>query len=312
MAIPWQKMGRIFVPSGEGFFKTHATRPIPFALGDSTLRIFFSSRDHDDRALPTYIDVDADDPSRVFAVCDRPLVELGEPGTFDDAGVTLVSIVDLGGDCLLYYAGLKRRRQTVSVETAIGVLRWTRPAGTFHRVFQGPILAQDRYHPYLTAAPFVVHEAGRFRMWYCSGTGWRFPNGNPEPIYTVYYAESPDGLDWRPRGKRLIEYAYDGEVVSAPWVLKGRDKYHMWYSARGLATKEEKNYKIGYAESPDGLVWRRMDADAGIPRSQSGWDSEMVCYPAPYLHGDKMYMFYSGNAVGKGGIGYAVAENVLR
>lgn len=311
MGIRWQKMGKIFVPPGEGFFKTHATRPIPFALNNDVLRIFFSSRDYDDRALPAYIDVEAENPTRIIHVCERPLVDLGEPGTFDDAGVTLVSITAIGADCYLYYAGLKRRRQTVSWETAIGVLRWTRSSNTFHRVYQGPLLGQDKNHPFLTAAPFVVHEGGHFRMWYCSGTGWRFPAGNPEPLYTVHYAESSDGINWTPYGKPVIEYAYDGEVISAPWVLRAHGKYRMWYSTRGHATKEAKNYTIGYAESSDGLAWQRMDGDAGITRSDTGWDSEMICYPALHPYGRKMYMFYSGNGVGKGGMGYAVAENFL-
>src|SRR5262249_35032515 len=104
---------------------------------------------------------------------------------------------------------------------------------------------------------------------------------------------------------------FDGEVVSAPWVEKAGGEYHMWYSTRGYVTKQAKNYVIGYAHSKDGVNWTRRDDLAGIDRSAEGWDSEMVCYPAMYPRGDKVYMFYSGNAVGKGGIGYAIADNFL-
>jgi hypothetical protein len=309
-AVEWRKRGRIFVPSGEGFFKTHAARPIPYRLNSEVLRIFFSSRDDDDRMLPTFVDVDIRDPSRILHLPKEPLVGLGEPGAFDDSGVTLGSIFEHDSDVYLYYTGWKRRR-TVSFELAIGLLHWDKKTNAFRRVFTGPVLGQDKNHPFLVAGPFVVEEDGAYKMWYCSGTGWKFPSNTPEPIYTVFYAESGDGIDWQPRKQPVIPYKYDGEVVSAPWVLKVQGKYCMWYCARGHASKEAKNYAIGYAESLDGLSWERFDHLAGISRSAEGWDSEMICYPAIFSHEDRVYMFYSGNGVGRGGMGYAEADNFL-
>lgn len=310
MIVNWKKKGLIFSPDGSGFFKTHAARPIPYQLNETALRIFYSSRDSDDRMLPTFIDVDIDDPSKISYISDKPLVDLGEPGTFDDSGVTLGSIVECGDRTLIYYTGWKRRR-VVSFELSIGVIEWNRKDDSYSKLFKGPILGQDKDHPLLVAGPYVMRENGLFKMWYCSGTGWKFPNENPEPIYTVFYAESDDGVDWRPLGRRVIEYAYDGEVISAPWVLKINDKYHMWYSKRGHMNKSEKNYTIGYALSDDGIVWERLDKFAGIGVSESGWDSEMVCYPSFYSHKDRTYMLYSGNGVGRGGMGYAMADNFM-
>jgi hypothetical protein len=156
-----------------------------------------------------------------------------------------------------------------------------------------------------------MREGGRWRAWYCSGTGWRFPEGNPEPLYTVFHAESGDGVDWGPPRGPVIPYKFDGEVVSAPWIERAGDRYLMWYSTRGHETRAAKAYTVGFATSADGVRWERRDELAGISRSESGWDSEMVCYPALYPYGDRVYMFYSGNGVGRGGIGYAVAENFM-
>jgi hypothetical protein len=260
--------------------------------------------------LPAYIDVDIRDPSRVIDVCEQPLVGLGEPGTFDDSGVTLGSVVEHDGAARFYYTGWKRRRSTVSFELSIGLLHWDGKSAV-RRVFAGPVLAQDRNHPFLVAGPFVTMEGNRYKMWYCSGTGWRFPDDSPEPIYTVFYAESRDGIDWIPHDKPVVGYKYDGEVISAPWVVNVRGRYCMWYSTRGHATKAAKNYAIGYAESADGLSWERMDERAGIAHSPEGWDSEMICYPALFSYADRVYMFYSGNGVGRGGLGYAIADNFL-
>lgn len=308
--INWRKKGLIYCPDGEGYFKTHAARPVPFRLDDDTLRLFFSSRDGDDRMLPTYIDLDVRDPGKILNVRDSPLVDLGEPGTFDDSGVTLGSVVRFNDHVLFYYTGWKRRR-VVSFELSIGILVWDQLNDTFSRLFQGPVLAQDINHPLLVAGPFVTAEDGRCKMWYCSGTGWRFPEGNPEPIYTVFFAESDDGISWAPNKQPVIDYKFDGEVISAPWVLKLKDRYQMWYSTRGHETRVAKSYTIGMAESEDGIKWQRFDEAAGISRSESGWDSEMICYPAFYPFEDRVYMFYSGNGVGRGGVGYAVADNFL-
>ena len=304
----WEKRGLIFAPSGDGFFKSHAARPVPFPLRDGVIRLFFSSRDHDDRMLPTFVDVDAKEPSRILAAADGPMIGLGAPGTFDDSGMTLGSAVRVGAEVYLYYTGWKRRR-VVSFELSIGVLRWDGRSDRIERMFAGPILAQDRTHPFLVAGPFVMRDGGQFRMWYCSGTGWAFPEGNPEPLYTVAYATSPDGLTWTPQAQRVIDYAYDGEVVSAPWVAATSGGFRMWYCKRGHVDRAAKNYTVGYAESPDGVAWTRRDDLAGIARSETGWDSEMICYPAVYEHGSSTYMFYSGNGVGRGGLGYAVAAH---
>ena len=311
MKIEWRKCGLIYCPAGEGYFKSHATRPIPYRMDEGTLRLFFSSRDADGRMLPTYIDVDVGNPSKILSICDRPLIDLGSPGTFDDSGVTLGCILTMDDQVRFYYTGWKRRR-VVSFELAMGILAWDFQSDSCKRIFQGPILAQDIDHPLLVAGPFVVAENGRFKMWYCSGIDWKFPNDNPEPIYTVFYAESSDGIKWVPHGKPVFDRKFDGEVVSAPWVLKLKSRYLMWYSSRGYATSSAKCYSIGMAESEDGVAWSRQDEDAGILRSESGWDSEMVCYPSFYPYNDKIYMFYCGNHVGRGGIGYAVAENFMK
>src|SRR4051812_35127895 len=180
--LRWTKKGMIYRPDGAGYFKSHAARPVPYRLDEDTVRLFFSSRDSDDRMLPTFIDVLAEDPVKVLRANDRPLVELGRPGCFDDSGLTLGSIVDRGGEAFLYYTGWKRRR-VVTFELSIGIIVWRKSDNIFQRLFEGPILSQDRYHPLLVAGPFVVAEGTGYRMWYCSGTDWRFPEGGPEPIY---------------------------------------------------------------------------------------------------------------------------------
>ena len=86
----------------------------------------------------------------------------------------------------------------------------------------------------------------------------------------------------------------------------------MWYSYRGgseYRTNLSQSYRIGYAESLDGLKWTRKDEQVGIDVSKSGWDSEMICYPFVLDINDRRYMFYNGNGFGKSGLGYAMLDD---
>jgi hypothetical protein len=68
------------------------------------------------------------------------------------------------------------------------------------------------------------------------------------------------------------------------------------------------SYKIGFAESFDGLSWIRKDGDVGIDASSTGWDSKMLEYPYVFKHKDEFYMLYNGNNYGEDGFGLATLE----
>ena len=80
----------------------------------------------------------------------------------------------------------------------------------------------------------------------------------------------------------------------------------MWFAHR--ASISVKNYRIGFAWSKDGRLWRRNDDIAGIDVSKAGWDSEMVCYPYVFEHCGDYFMLYNGNGYGKTGFGLAALE----
>jgi hypothetical protein len=81
----------------------------------------------------------------------------------------------------------------------------------------------------------------------------------------------------------------------------------MWYTFRAQPTVA--TYRIGYAESPDGIAWERMDhLMKQFDVSDSGWDSEMLSYGRVLKHNGIIYMLYNGNGYGKTGFGLAVLE----
>ena len=76
----------------------------------------------------------------------------------------------------------------------------------------------------------------------------------------------------------------------------------MWFGYK------QNYYRIGYAESNDGIEWVRKDHLANIDVSESGFDKEMIEYASVIKHKGKYIMFYNGDNYGFDGIGLAVSE----
>jgi hypothetical protein len=74
----------------------------------------------------------------------------------------------------------------------------------------------------------------------------------------------------------------------------------MWYSVRG------ERYRIGFAQSMDGINWSRMDDVGGLQPAGDEWESGMVEYPWVFDDSGRRFMLYNGNDYGRSGIGLAV------
>ena len=63
----WRKLGQIFAPDGsKAWMASHAANPIAEPLGGSEVRIYFSSRDAENRSSIGSIDISMDEPSRAL------------------------------------------------------------------------------------------------------------------------------------------------------------------------------------------------------------------------------------------------------
>jgi len=280
---------------------THAALP---AVDPSGSRVFFSGRDTLGRAHIGWFDLDPDDPSRVKGVSEEAVLDPGPPGAFDESGVTVSCVVGHAGRLYLYYTGWSLG-VTVPFYLFAGLAVSDDGGASFARVSPAPLLDRCSADPYLTASPWVIVEDGLWRMWYVSGSRWERSPGPPRHFYNIRYAESRDGIRWKRDGRVVIDYASPEEhAFSRPCVVRDHDRYRMWYSYRGGA------YRLGYAESADGIVWERRDAEAGLLPSPGAFDSEMVAYPCVFWRGGRRLMLYNGNGYGETGIGLAVEEKV--
>jgi len=299
--MKWIKKGLILEPAERlDWMVTHASLPFAEKIEGDIYRIYFYGRDYQNRSQPGYIEIDINEPQKILSITEKPVLNLGSLGAFDDSGVMPSWIINHDSKKYLYYTGWNQG-VTVPFYFYVGLAISGDGGENFERFSKAPILGRNDVDPYLTASPCVIIENGVWRMWYCSGMGWVIENDKPKHYYHVKYAESRDGIHWEREGVVCIDFkSKDEYAIARPCVLKEDDIYKMWYSYRG------ESYRIGYAESGDGIHWERKDDEAGIDVSESGWDSEMIEYAFVFEHKGKKYMLYNGNEYGKTGLGYAI------
>ncbi|MBC7525082.1 MAG: hypothetical protein H7239_11665 [Flavobacterium sp.] len=307
----WIKKGLIYVPNKDfDWQQDRAIAPVCDLISDNVLRIYFSSRDMKGRSTPIYLDTNPEFPEKIISICGNPILNFGPQGSFDDNGILSSSIVNNGNDKYLYYVGWNPR-VNVSYHLSIG-LAISKNGGDFEKYSDGPILDRSPKEPFFNTAPFVLKESeDDWKMWYVSCTGWKMINNYPEPLYNVKFAQSNDGINWKREAIVAIETDVFAEAVGKPFVFKEDGIYKMIYSYRNSVeyrTNPEKSYRLGYAESENGINWVRKDNLIGIKFSSDGWDSIMMEYASSYIFKGKRYLIYNGNGFGESGFGYAILE----
>lgn len=301
--MKWIKKGRIIEPPGrDGWMASHAGLPIAERVNDDVYRIYFHTRDRQNRSRPAYVVTDINRPHEILEMAERPLFDCGPLGSFDESGVMPCWIVNHGDTKYVYYVGWNQAI-TVRFRIAIGLAISDDGGRTFEKYSSGPLMDRSVHDPCFVGGPCVLVDNGLWRMWYISCVRWVLEANGPEHSFHIKYAQSEDGIHWERDGTVCIDFQSEDEyAIGRPCVLKEDGIYKMWYCYRG------QSYQIGYAESADGLQWERKDEEAGIDASESGWDSEMIGYQFVFDHKGERYMLYNGNGYGKTGIGLAVLE----
>lgn len=304
----WKKLGIVYRPNGnQPWARSHAMIPTPLRLDQSVIRVFVTCCDDEGIGRPGYVDVLASDPTRVVASSNVPLLDPGQPGTFDENGVAPCSVIDVGdGRWNLYYVGFELGKK-MRYRLLTGLAQSDDRGRTFARISRTPVLERSDSELYFRCGPCCLKEDGRYRLWYVAGSNWTLVDGKPLPVYDVRYAESEDGAHWPSEGFVQIPITEpDEHGFGRPYVIPKRGGgYRMFYSVRRRSLRA---YRLGYAESQDGLVWQRMDDTLNLDITPGGFDSDAIMYAAPIQVGDRLYVFYNGNDFGREGFAVAVLE----
>jgi predicted GH43/DUF377 family glycosyl hydrolase len=298
----WKKLGLVYVANGEQSWTTsHAYIPTSMMLDEETIRVYVAFLDRENVGRVGYVDISAKNPLEILKVSDRPVLDIGELGTFDDNGVTPICILKSGSKIYMYYVGWQVGVK-VRYYLLTGLATSDDGGETFLRHSRVPVLERSDKELFVRTAAHVHQDDDKWKIWYVAGDKWIDVNNKQVPTYNLRYLESKDGINWGKEGKVCLDLDPESEYgFGRPFVIKENDLYKMWYSIRSV----NKGYRIGYAESLDGINWNRQDNRVGIDVSEQGWDSEMICFSCIQKTKYGSYMFYNGNNYGETGFGVA-------
>ena len=111
----WKKLGKVFNPAdvtGKDWLEEYAQAP-DVLIFDTFVRVYFSCRAKPDAngqytSYSAYVDLDRNNLFNIVAVAEKPVLALGELGTFDQFGTYPVSTIRVGDEVHLYYGGWTR------------------------------------------------------------------------------------------------------------------------------------------------------------------------------------------------------------
>jgi predicted GH43/DUF377 family glycosyl hydrolase len=307
----WIKKGLIFETKKQyDWMHSHAQCPTAIVLNDR-IRIYFSARLVNQQSLPTFIDVDKSDLTKVLYINPTPILERGRRGTFDENGIIPSYIYSINDVLFFYYAGWSQCKN-VPYKNYTGLATSNDMGLSFSKYTESPVFTMDKFNPLSATGPCIVEKDANLYAIYSTGIDWLEIEGKLEHTYLLTYATSKDGFSWSSSGKIIIEPEREFMAHCKPTIIEVNGLYHMWFSTRGsynFRNGGSNAYRLGYAVSKDLINWERDDSRVGIDVSEDGWDSEMICYPNIISVNGKFIMFYNGNGFGKSGFGYAELQS---
>lgn len=294
MTQNWRRLGLIHQPDRTKWWAVNGYCHLPTAvtLGD-VVRVYYSSLDIDMRGRAGYVDLDPQDLTKVKYVAPEPVLDIGPAGAFDCDGVTPSCVMQLTDRLYMHYIGWQRTER-VPYMLFTGIASSDDGGRTFKRSQDVPMLDRTVEEPYSRSAPYVMADNGKLRMWYWSCTHWS--NGHYNNVIMHQSERERPTLCMTPEAP---DYA-----LGRPWVIKQEGIYRMWYSIRRALPPE---YRMGYAQSHDGLKWVRFDQHMDqLNESGHGETSE---YPCVINSGGKSWMLFNGRKHGADGIQLAVFDD---
>lgn len=299
--MKWQKKGLIYCPKGENeWINNSVLTPQPFMLNPDVIRIYASFRDKDGIGRIGYIDVEAKNPKNIIQISKEPVLDIGKKGMFDDNGIILGEVLRVENKIYMYYVAFQIPQKAKFMAFS-GLAISADNGESFQRIQDNPVLDRSKEGVFGRCIHSVLYENGIFRVYYSVIYDWTMINNIPYPTYFIKCIESKDGINFGKEGISCVQCQADEYRIGRPKVYQSKDGYEMYYTSDNLS----KEYKAGYAWSYDGFTWERRDKECGLEASESGFDSQMACYPALLKAKNKTYMFYGGNGMGKSGFGYA-------
>ena len=202
--MKWEKKGLIYHPPFDKSWRDNsALTPTAIILNELVIRVYCGMRDKDGISRIGYVDLDSNNPKEIKKISEKPVLNIGQNGMFDDNGMILGDVIRVKKLLYMYYVGFQKVNK-VKFLAYTGLAISDDNGETFTRKQNTPILDRTNEALYIRAIHTVIHENGKFKIWYATGSGWTNINGIDYPEYDINYMESTDGISFSDSGQKCI------------------------------------------------------------------------------------------------------------
>lgn len=287
---------------------SHIQVPTPFVMGNK-ICVYYATRDSDGKSHLLSFGLDIEKPTKIIEREINPLIDLGQPGTFDEDGVMVSSVIEANGDTMVFYTGWQRSH-TVPYNTSAGLLIRKNSSRNFQRYSIGPILGRSVSEPFYTNTPFVYLQEDKFHMIYGSGKEWSLIGDRYEPTYFLRKRQSTDGLEWGGLGEEFLQpISKEESTVRATRYNSGKTT-KILFSSRFVRDFRggSGSYAICEVTEPCSSEVNNLRSRVSFTNLGQFSNQNMLAYPAIFSL-DVNYLLFNGSSFGKNSIFLAREES---
>ncbi len=234
-----------------------------------------------------------------YEISDNPIIELGERGAFDEAGMSYPWYFKTDDNEFIFYTGWKLNQST-GFENNLGVLKKVK--GRWIRSSRAPILPLSNDEPFGTGSVAVYHIEDKFHLLYTSFLSWNSNNSDGHE-YGIKHATSSDLVYWDRKVDFLIPPSQSYHAVCRPSLVGS----NILFSARGPKYNLMSLPLTGTDISLDSLDVRNAYKVNVDSQGIGGFDKS-VEYSYPFNLNGQYLCLFNGNGYGESGLGIGVLD----
>jgi predicted GH43/DUF377 family glycosyl hydrolase len=289
----------VLSPGSSGEWDDNSLAPLCVLFEDTLYRMWYGG--HDGSIFHIGYATSTDGINWEKDTLNNPVLDVGPPGSWDDARVIIPSVLHHDTVYHMWYSGNDGTTSRIGYATSTDGINWEKDTINNPVLGVGP---PGSWYEGGVSQPYVRFDGITYHMWF---GGW-----DASDITSIGYATSTYGITWNVNADPVLVVGtgtWDSQHVEGPSVFFDGNTYHMCYTGRNIHSWW--TWRIGYATSQNGINWVKDTINNPVLTPSAGrWDSQFVGYPRVILDSanSTFKMWYIGGAADwDGHIGYATA-----